>query len=51
MYMQSLLQAEEGIGSAGPGVTDDYEPPNGCLKSNLGPLQEQQMLVTAEPTL
>jgi hypothetical protein len=26
-------------------------PPNGCLKLNLGPLQEQQVLLTDEPFL
>lgn len=27
------------------------EPPCGCWQSNLGVLEEQQMLVTADPSL
>lgn len=35
--------------SSGTGVRDGSELPRGCCKSNLGPLQEQQMFLTAEP--
>lgn len=36
----------------GARVTDGCEPPPyGCWEPNLGPLQEQQMLLTAEPSL
>jgi hypothetical protein len=33
------------------GVRYSYEPPRRCLEPNLGPLQEQQVLLTAEPSL
>lgn len=29
-------------------VTDDCELPGGCWKSNLGPVQEHHILLTAE---
>jgi hypothetical protein len=32
-------------------ITDGCEPPCGCWKSNLGPLEEQSVLLTAEPCL
>lgn len=32
-------------------VTDTCEVPCGCLESNLGPLEEQTMLLAAEPSL
>lgn len=35
----------------GSGVTDACEPPCGCWKLNLGPLGEQQMLLSPEPSL
>ena len=38
---------EEGIRSPGTGVTDDYEPPCGCWESNLGPLEEHPVFLTA----
>lgn len=34
------------IRSPGPGLTDSCELPCGCWKLNLGPLQEQQVLLT-----
>ena len=34
-----------------PGAHAEDEPPCGCWELNLGPLQEQQMLLTAELTL
>ena len=42
---------EEGAGSFGTGVTDDGEPPCGCWMPNLGPLEEQPVLLTSEPSL
>ena len=30
-------------------ITDGCEPPCGCWESNSGPLEEQAMLLTAEP--
>jgi hypothetical protein len=32
-------------------VTDGCEPSCGCKKLSLGPLQEQQVLLTSEPSL
>jgi hypothetical protein len=31
-------------------ITDGYEPPCGCWDLNLGPLEEQSVLLTAEPS-
>jgi hypothetical protein len=41
-----LWRLEEGFGFPGTGVTDDYEPSNGCWELNPGPLQEEQALLT-----
>jgi len=38
----------ECIGSSG--VTDSYELPCGCWELNLGPLEEQPVLLTTEPS-
>jgi hypothetical protein len=35
----------------GPGVIDSCELPCGCLELNLGPLEEQAVLLTSEPFL
>ena len=43
-----LWRPEEGIRSPGTGVTDGCEPPYGYWESNLGPLEEQQVLLKAE---
>ena len=32
-------------------ITDGCEPPCGCRELNSGPLEEQAMLLTAEPSL
>jgi hypothetical protein len=32
-------------------ITDGCEPPRGCWELNLGPLEEQPVLLTAEPSL
>ena len=32
-------------------ITDGCEPPCGCWELNSGPLEEQAMLLTAEPSL
>lgn len=42
---------EEGIGSSGTGVGDNCDLPYGCWESKLGPVEEQQLLLTAEPSL
>ena len=40
-----------GIRSPGTGVTDSCELPYGCWELNPGPLEEQSVLLTAEPFL
>jgi hypothetical protein len=32
-------------------ITDGHEPPCGCWELNTGPLEEQSVLLTAEPSL
>jgi len=32
-------------------ITDGYEPPCGCWDLNSGPLEEQSVLLTTEPSL
>jgi hypothetical protein len=32
-------------------ITDDFEPPCGCWDLNSGPLEEQSVLLTTEPSL
>jgi hypothetical protein len=44
-------KTEEGTGSPGTGVADGCELPCGCWESNLSPLEEQAVLLTAEPCL
>ena len=39
------------IGFSGTRVTYNPEPPRGSWESNLGPWEEQTMLLTAEPSL
>lgn len=41
----------KGIRSPGTGVMDVCKPSLGCWEWNLDPLQEQQMIVTTEPSL
>ena len=41
----------EGFGSSGMGVTDSCELPYGCWELNPGPLEEQPVLLTNEPSL
>lgn len=42
---------EQGVGSPKFGVTDDCELPCGCWELNPGLVQEQYILLTAEPSL
>lgn len=51
MYIQCPQGPEEGIGSPGAGVTDCYKLPSGCWRLNTGPLEEQQVVFTAKPSL
>jgi hypothetical protein len=45
MYLQ---RAEEGIRSPGTGVVYSCELPDGCWELNLGPLEEQPVILTPE---
>ena len=36
---------------SGTGVRDSFEPPRDCWTLNLSPLEEQPVLLTAEPSL
>lgn len=47
----SLRRPEERIGSLRGGVTDGRELPCGCWEQNSAPLQEPQVLLTAEASL
>lgn len=47
--MQSPQRPAEGIRSPGTGVTDGYKPPCVFWELNLGPLEEQWVLLTTEP--
>jgi hypothetical protein len=40
-----------GVGSPTTGVADSCEPPYECWESIPGPLQEQPVLLTTEPSL
>ena len=51
IYIQCLQRPEEGTGSSGAGVTNGCELPCGCRELNPGPLEEQQVLLTDEPSL
>lgn len=44
-------KSEKGIRYPGTEVTDSCELPDGCWEANLGPLPEQQLLLTAKPFL
>jgi hypothetical protein len=49
--MQYLRRSEEGIESPDNGVAVSWESPCECWESNIGPLEEQQALLTTEPSL
>jgi hypothetical protein len=49
--MHCPWRPEDSVRSSGSGFADGWDPPYGYLKSNLGPLEEQPMLLNAEPTL
>ena len=44
-------EKRKGDGIPDTGVRDGCEPPCGFWELNLGPLKEQQVLLTAEPSL
>ena len=41
----------EGVRSPVTGSSDSYNLPCGCWELNLGPLEEQSVLLTTEPSL
>jgi hypothetical protein len=49
--MQGLWRLIEGVGFHGIGVADSCELPCGCWELNLGPLEEQPVFLTSEPSL
>jgi hypothetical protein len=49
--MQRPQRPEEGSETPGTGVTGGCEPPWGCWELNTGPLEEQPVLLTTEPSL
>lgn len=55
MYTHHIFEIstemKEGIGTPGRGLIDGSEPSCGFLDSNIGLLQEQQVLQTSEPSL
>ena len=46
-----LSELAKGVRSTETEVTDGCEQPHECWDPNLGPLQEQQVLLTIEPSL
>ena len=49
MYLPGAC-IRQGVRPSGAEVIDGCEPPCGCWEPNLGPLQEQQVLLRAEPS-
>ena len=49
--MEVPKEPAEGIEAPETTVTDDCEPPCGGWELNSGPLEEQSVLLTAEPSL
>jgi len=47
----ACLIPEEVMVSPGTGVTDRYEPPCGCWKLSLGPLEDKPVFLTTDPSL
>jgi len=50
MYMNTLSLQTHQKRASDP-ITDGCEPPCGCWDLNSGPLEEQSVLLTAEPSL
>lgn len=51
IYAWCPRRPKEGLRTHGPGVTDSYDLSCGCWKSNPGPVDEEPVLLTAEPSL
>lgn len=45
------IWSEEKVASLGTGVMGGCESPCGCWELNLGPLQDEQVLLTTQPPL
>lgn len=50
IYVWCLQRPEKGVESPGTGVIVGCEPPLGCWELNLGLLEEQPVLLIAEPS-
>ncbi|EEQ62519.1 LOW QUALITY PROTEIN: hypothetical protein CBFG_06231, partial [Clostridiales bacterium 1_7_47FAA] len=51
MYVSTPLLSSDTPEEASDPITDGCEPLCGCRELNLGPLEEQSVLLTAEPSL
>ena len=51
VHVPRMYLIQEDPGSLRTGVTGGCESLHGCWEANPGPLQEQQALLTAEPSL
>ena len=51
MYISTLLLSSDTPGKVSDPIRDGCEPPCGCWELNSGPLQEQSVLLTTEPSL
>ena len=52
LFMSTLqLSSDTHQKRASDPITDGCEPPCGCWELNSGPLEEQSVLLTAEPSL
>lgn len=47
----STYEGQKRVGSSGTRVTEGCEPPCACCECNPGPLEEQQVLLTIDPSL
>lgn len=50
-YVYALHEAKKGIRSFGTGIRCGYQSLCGCWELNLGLFQEQQLLLSPEPSL
>ena len=51
MYVSTLLLSSDKQKRESDPITDGLEPPCGCWELNSGHLEEQSVLLTAEPSL
>jgi hypothetical protein len=50
MYVSTLSLSSDTPKEASDPITDGCEPPCGCWELNSGPLEEQPVLLSAEPS-